>query len=172
MGPWMFERLNVPAKYACSPPNIRLEGDFCGTPIAGVQVFAWMIFWVLNIVAGLITHKTALANSGFEFLIGLIYSLLLFLLILPIINMVRLLLRRFYLRRGLFTIISLVLAIGVSLFLGFFNYPNFHWAAWGIWLYVGLAVIALILEIVLFREQNRQDPDLTVTSVENEVTVN
>ncbi len=154
MGPWGFDRINVPAKYACSPPNTRLEGDFCGLPIPGVQAFAWAIVGVLNMVAGLITHKTTLTNSGFEFLISLIYSLLMFLLILPIINTIRLFIRGFHPLKQRFTIITWVLAIGIGLFLGLFTYPNFHWAAWGIWLYLGLAVSALILEIIARRERD------------------
>ena len=164
MGPWMFERLNVPAKYACSPPNIRLEGDFCGSPIGGVQAFAWIIIGVLNMVAGLITPKTALANRGFEFLISLLNGLLIFLLILPIINTICLFRRGVHPRRQMFTIISWVLAIGVGLFWGLSNYPNLYWAAWGIWLYIGLAVSALILEILLILF-NRKYPEL-LTDVE------
>ncbi|MDX1377438.1 MAG: hypothetical protein R3307_01215 [Anaerolineales bacterium] len=40
-GPWMLERLHVPAKYACTPPSIRLEGDFCGSPMSGFLSLVW-----------------------------------------------------------------------------------------------------------------------------------
>ena len=115
-------------------------------------------------VAGLITPKTALANRGFEFLISLLNGLLIFLLILPIINTIRLFRRGVHPRRQMFTIISWVLAIGVGLFWGLSNYPNLYWAAWGIWLYIGLAVSALILEILLILF-NRKYPEL-LTDVE------
>jgi hypothetical protein len=35
LGPWMFDLINVPAEYACSKPNVRLYGDFCGMPVPG-----------------------------------------------------------------------------------------------------------------------------------------
>jgi hypothetical protein len=36
MGPWTFDLINVPAEYPCSAPNIRLDDDFCGTPLPGI----------------------------------------------------------------------------------------------------------------------------------------
>lgn len=169
VGPWAFDRINVPAKYDCSHPNIRLEGDFCGSPLSGMRMFAWIIAWIIggfiNIVTGFFTNRMALAPIGFEFLISLLNGLLTFLLILPIINTIRLFTRGVHPRRQLFTIISWVLAIGAGLFWGLSNYPNFYWAAWGIWLYLGLAVSALILEILLILF-NRKDPEL-LTDVES-----
>ena len=41
LGPWAFDRINVPAQYECTPPNIRLYGDFCGIPFSGFQFFLW-----------------------------------------------------------------------------------------------------------------------------------
>ena len=32
-GPWGFDRIHVPAQYPCSAPNVRLAGDFCGSPL-------------------------------------------------------------------------------------------------------------------------------------------
>ena len=45
LGPWAFDKTHVPAKYACGPTSIRLEGDFCGHPIPGIQNFIWIIGW-------------------------------------------------------------------------------------------------------------------------------
>ena len=42
-GPWFFERLYVPAAYPC---DTRLEGDYCGSPIAGL----WMVGGVFGAV--------------------------------------------------------------------------------------------------------------------------
>jgi len=162
VGPWAFDRINVPAKYDCSP-YIRLEGDFCGSPLSGIRMLVWMFTWiidgVINIVTGFFANKIALAPIGFEFLISLLNGLLIFLLILPIINTIRLFTRGVHPRRQLFTIISWVLAIGASLFWGLSNYPKVYWAAWGIWLYMGLAVSALILEMLLILS-NRKGPEV------------
>ncbi len=152
LGPWAFDRIHVPAKYDCFP-NIRLEGDFCGSPLSGIRMFAWIIGRVLNMVNELITHKMVLTHRGFEFLISFLYGFLIFLLILPIINTILLFLRGGHPRRQLFTIISWVLAIGGGLFWGLSNFPKLYWAAWGIWLYMGLAVSTLILEILVLASE-------------------
>jgi hypothetical protein len=36
LGPWAFDRTNVPAEFPCTGPHIRLEGDFCGIPMSGL----------------------------------------------------------------------------------------------------------------------------------------
>ena len=35
MGPWTFDPINVPSEYPCQAPYIRLDDDFCGTPLPG-----------------------------------------------------------------------------------------------------------------------------------------
>ena len=37
-GPWVYDRIMVPAQFACSAPFIRLDGDFCGTPMSGFHL--------------------------------------------------------------------------------------------------------------------------------------
>jgi len=48
MGPWTFDRIYVPAKYECSAPFIRLEGDFCGIPMSGLRFFFLDKRWFLS----------------------------------------------------------------------------------------------------------------------------
>ena len=43
LGPWTFDQINVPAQYPCTPPIVRLYGDFCGVPLSGIQVFGLYI---------------------------------------------------------------------------------------------------------------------------------
>ena len=81
VGPWNYERLHVPAKYPCTPPNVRLEGDFCGSPVSGMVILAWIVGWFLYAVVGLFTGGTSLAQAGSELLSGLLVNLLLFLLL-------------------------------------------------------------------------------------------
>ncbi len=54
-GPWAYDRVNVPAEYPCTAPFVRLEGDFCGSPLSG----AWVLFTITgalaNIVVGVVT---------------------------------------------------------------------------------------------------------------------
>jgi len=57
----------------------------------------------------------------------------------------------------IFTIIAWVLAIGYGLLLGLNSYPKLFWVVWGIWLYIGLAISALILEIFIIRRRNLEN---------------
>ena len=146
LGPWAFDQINVPARYPCSPPNVRLEGDFCGVPLSGIQMFAWIIGAFISMVVGLITGEAELAHRGCEFLLILLYSLFVFLLILPIINMILFILRGDRKRQQVFHMVVCGLDLAVGLLWGMSHYPRFFYALWGIWLYIVLTISALILE--------------------------
>jgi len=147
MGPWAFDLINVPSEYECSAPFVRLEGDFCGVPLPGIEIFFWISSGFISIGIGLVTGEFVFFERIRELLIGL----LLFLPLLPIFSTLLLILRGDHQRRQVFTIIAWILAIGGGLFLGISNsiYPRLFWAVWGIWLYIGLAISALILEIIV-----------------------
>ena len=123
MGPWEFDQTNVPAEFACNPPHIRLEGDFCGLPISLIRI----------------------------------YSLVLILLILPIINTLFLLLRDDRPRLQKFHLVICGLNLGLVLLLGISNYPKFFYMLWGIWLYIGLMISILILEGIHFQMMRLKD---------------
>ena len=150
LGPWSFDRINVPAKYECSPPNIRLVGDFCGVPMSGVRIIFWTGGGFISIIFGLQTGEFVFSERIRE----LLTIWLLLFPVLPFISTLLLILRGNNRRRQVFTIIAWVLAIGAGLFLGINNYPNYYWADWGIKLYTGLAVCALILEILVIRKND------------------
>jgi len=159
LGPWTFDRIYVPSKYECSAPFIRLEGDFCGIPLSGIQVFFWLSS---GLTARLVTGEFVISERIREFLL---ISLFLLLPLLPILSTLLLILRGDHPRRQVFTIIAWVLAIGFGIFGGLNNHPELYWEVWGIWLYIGLAISALILEILVILP-NRQDPEV-LTDVES-----
>jgi len=148
MGPWGFDLVNVPSEYECSAPNFRLEGDFCGIPLSGIQHIFWISGGFISMSFGLVTGEFVFSERMREFLL---FWLMLFPL-LPFISTLLLILRGNNQRGQVFTIFAWVLAIGGGLFLRLINYPKLFWAVWGIWLYIGLAISALILEIVVLRE--------------------
>jgi hypothetical protein len=144
MGPWAFDRIYVPSEYSCSAPFIRLEGDFCGVPLRGITAFSFMVVVFINISVELVTGAIVFTDRAGEFL----FSLLLFPLVLPFFSTLLLILRGDRRRRQVFSIAAWGLAAGIGLLIGTFSYLKLFWVLWGIWLYIGLAASALILEVL------------------------
>ena len=69
IGPWMFDQINVPAEYACDKPFIRLEGDFCGSPLSGFQFFSLFTGGFFQMIVEM--FKGNFAGSARELLVGL-----------------------------------------------------------------------------------------------------
>jgi len=110
-------------------------------------MFPEIIGGFINMVVGLITGKVELTHRGFEFLLlGLLYSLIVFLLVLPIINTILFILRGDRRRQQVFHMVVCGLDLCVGLLLGMSRYHLQLFYAWGIWLYIVLTISALILE--------------------------
>ena len=152
LGPWAFDLLNVPAKYDCGPLNIRLEGDFCGSPIIGIQVLFWIIGGFFNLIVGFIRGEIAFIQTDFSFWIGLIYSLILILLILPIFNILFMILRGDRPRLQKFHLVVCGLNLIPVLLVGLSRFTIINFALWGVWLYLGVLLSILILEGILLKQ--------------------
>jgi hypothetical protein len=148
-GPWWFDRILVPAQYTCSAPNVRLEGDFCGMPVPG----SWM---PLAVAGGLIPMVVELL-TGTAILIDrirdLFINLLVLLPVLPSISTLFMILGERSRRQQVFHIIVLGLAASFALFMGTAGFSRFWWMLWGLWLYIGLIAIALVLEVLTFNSE-------------------
>lgn len=144
LGPWTFDLIWVPSDHKCAAPYIRLDDDYCGVPQTGIRHYRWVMRIFIESATGLVTGELGFSDWIPEFF----YCLLHFLLLLPVFSTFCLILRGYHQRRQMFTIVSWVLAIGIGLLWCMGNYPNFFWLVWGIWLYTGLAVSALIMEIL------------------------
>jgi len=155
MGPWGFDLIDVPSEYPCSAPFIRLEGDFCGMPLSGVWLYRWMVNGLVTASEGLLRGAVSLVDWVRGFLYGLLWSLFL----LPFISTLLLILRGDRRHRQVFNVAAWGLATGIGLLLigmssyrllliGMSIYPKLFWVLWGIWLYIGLAASALILEVL------------------------
>lgn len=73
MGPWLYDRLNIPAEYPCGPSaSIRLHGDFCGSPLLGFLVIpvnaAGFLVMALEWIAGTFSGRTEQFISGLAWL--------------------------------------------------------------------------------------------------------
>jgi hypothetical protein len=144
MGPWTFDPIFLPPGFSCSAPNIRLDDDFCGTPLPGTWWLYWMVIGFVYASAGLVTGAMGFVEWADVFRV----SLLLFLLVLPFFSTLLLILRGDRRRRQIFNIVAWGLAAGIALLMGMSSYPRLFWVLWGSWLYIGLAASALILEVL------------------------
>jgi hypothetical protein len=151
MGPWAFDKTNVPAQYVCDPTSIRLEGDFCGHPIAGTQSFIWIITDLGSGIQRILRGELISDQTAFRFWIGIIYSLAVILLILPIINILAMLLREEGLRLQKLHFMVCELNLIAVLFVGISRFPKMYLALWGIWLYFGVMISTLVLEKFLLK---------------------
>lgn len=144
LGPWAYDRINVPAEFTCSAPNVRLYGDFCGVPITGIMIYG-------DFLAGLLYGLRSPVESGvtsIEWVRHVLYSLVLFLLILPLFSTLFIILRGEGRRRQVFSIVAWGLAGGIALLLRLSMFPQPFFGLWGLWLYIILAACALILEVL------------------------
>ena len=150
LGPWMFDVINVPAKYECSPPNIRLYGDFCGMPVSGVRFFGLFVGGFFQMLFELLTGT--FINRSRELLVSLLtlplipfFTTTLFIWkketpCLQIVNLVA------WTLAFLLTCTVLILQI------------NFHAIRlWGLWLYAVTAFSAIILDIILFKGKTKEE---------------
>jgi hypothetical protein len=149
-GPWAFDRINVPAQFDCSPPNIRLEGDFCGLPLS----LAWVLSSVLGGLA-YIVREADLGSLRFAALLPeLRLYLFLFLLIFPLVSTAVLVLRGGGRRWQTLHIAGLVLAAGIAGLLAWLGNSTSGWTLqylWGLWLYILLTASLFALEVFVLR---------------------
>lgn len=143
-GPWIYDQINVPAQYTCSPPNVRLYGDFCGLPLSGFEFFKLFIggfFYML--------FTFAFVNYPRELLIGL-YILPL----IPIITSLILLWKEETRRLRTINLITWILALIPTLLMFLplaVQRSGYIFRLWGLWLYILLAVSAIIFEFTVIK---------------------
>jgi hypothetical protein len=156
IGPWWFDQIYVPSKYTCSSPFIRLRDDFCGTPMSGIWIFVGLANRVFESAVEMVTGATVIIDSVYAILHILLYISLAFLLMLPLFSTWLLILRGDRWRQQLFHIVSWSLGVLWVIYIFGFHWP---WSLWGLWLYIGLAVSALILEIPILVLGRRAEKD-------------
>jgi len=89
LGPWIFDGIYVPPEYFCSPPNIRLDDYFCGVPMPVTWLYRWVVRSFMYSSSGLVTGEFVFTEWIREFL----YSLFIFLPLLPVFSTLLLILR-------------------------------------------------------------------------------
>lgn len=155
VGPWAFERINVPAKYPCAAPYVRLQGDFCGLPVSGIGILSAVIPESIRSSLELVSGAMDVADFARKAVVMLGAAFLL----LPLISTLLLLFNEGGAGRLLFDWVAWVLAAAVSLgWLFLWEKGVLPGQLWGAWLYVGLAVTMLMMKAVF---SGRRKPGLT-----------
>jgi hypothetical protein len=148
MGPWTYSSDGAPPAEWCREPFILLENGRCVGLVSGATILTFMARAFLGMSVGLVTGATVLPDRAREFLGVFLFVMLLFPLMLPFFTTLLLIrgrdsrrLRVFHLMAwGLAAVLSLLPVVSESVL----RSARF----WGIWLYIGLAASALILEVL------------------------
>jgi hypothetical protein len=150
-GPWYFDRISVPSPHACSS-GVRLDEDFCGLPGSGLWIVPYAFGGLFNAARDLLATSIDFANWLRTFL----FSLLSLLILLPFLSILFVMGRPENRRSHLFHLLNLgVAAVSTGLFLS--SLPDFsrlHWALWGPWFYMSLALSMLLCESLALWESD------------------
>jgi len=151
VGPWAMDRINVPAEFACSAPFVRLRGDYCGLPLSGVWMVSALVGELANRAGALVAGGATPADLGGTFLIILFAVPAL----LPFVIAVHSVLRGERRRQQLLHLLVWGMAAVWSLWFALSARVSPPIRVWGIWLYVGLACVALTLEGLALASRRR-----------------
>ncbi|MCO5195847.1 MAG: hypothetical protein M9930_21525 [Anaerolineae bacterium] len=153
LGPWLFDRVNVPVEYPCSAPYIRLEGDFCGMPHSGMWLVAT---FVSGFGRGAIAGEFSLVETGR----ALLSSLIPFILVMPVLSALILIWRGN--NNILLRVINVViwgLAATLSWFMILMQTPSgiLPLQFWGLWLYGGVTTANFAVEAIALFGRGRRE---------------
>ena len=150
MGPWTFSSDGVPPAAWCRDPNILLENGRCVRLVSGATVLTFMAGAFLSMSVGLVTGATLLPDRAREFLGVFLFTVGIFLLVLPFFSTLILIRGGDRRRLQVFQVMAWGLAAVLSLLpaLLAMSGSGLYSELWGIWLYFGLAAGALTLEVL------------------------
>jgi hypothetical protein len=146
-GPWVYDLIHVPAAFTCSPPHVRLEGDFCGLPLSPL--------WLFSQVA--VAWQAVFDQQPGAFLGFLSLLLILLVLGLPLLTGLLLVLRgsRTPLQVAHFVAWLLAFALGAYTWINMAIPPS---GLWGLWIYPILALLMLVFEGIALVSRSRPAP--------------
>jgi hypothetical protein len=158
-GPWIFDKIWVPAEFICRPPNLRIDQNYCGLPTPGIQFFFFVISSFFLAISSMVTGEMAFLG----FVRELLFSALFLLFLLPLLTTFSLILRGN--NQSKFAVLVCGVAASVGIFVILADNGRQIWPVWGIWLYIGLAVVALVLELSLLRVNHEANQEKTPFSI-------
>lgn len=150
MGPWTFDLINVPAKYTCDMPFVRLYGDFCGYPMSGFQTVKWAAGGFFHVIDEFVEGNFAMRFSELIFLFGALV------IVLPFFSNLLLIGKRDSHGLQIMNVIvwGMVCLPALTIFIlqsSRDQFVRFSYLLWGLWLYILVAIGAMIFEILVLR---------------------
>lgn len=147
VGPWVFDLINVPAQYPCNKPFIRLYGDFCGYPMSGFQALFTIMGGLFNILAEWIRGNSSGREREF---MALLYA---FVIILPFFSVFLSIWKKEARQWRTINLIICGLACIPALHFMFLlsHSRNQLFHVGGLWLYIVVAISAVIFEFFVSR---------------------
>jgi hypothetical protein len=148
MGPWTYTSDGVPPAAWCRDPNILLENGRCVKLVSGARMLTFMAGAFLSMSVGLVTGATVLPDRAREFLGVFLFTVGIFLLVLPFFTTLLLIRGEDRRRLQVFHLMAWGLAVVLGLLLALLavSGSGLYSELWGIWLYTGLTASAWILE--------------------------
>jgi len=156
LGPWAFDPIFVPAEYPCKTPFIRLEGDLCGTPMSGSYMLREIVSEFIVRMGGILRGALPPIDSGRDYIFTLFLGA--FLIVLPLLSNLVLVLAGNRRPWQFFNVVACGLALGLALLVGFVAYSKPYWELWGAWLYIGVAITAVLVEVLILNGTLRPSP--------------
>ena len=142
IGPWAFDRVNVPAEYPCEKPFIRLQGDFCGLPIPGYSIVSIVVASLLSMMGETASGTPTLL----DYTRGLFSILVVTIFFLPIGSTLLTFQVENTQKRQIIQIAVWGLAAVTGIWFTGLSVFTIGGLAWGIWLYNGIAVSEMVIE--------------------------
>ena len=156
LGHWGFDRILLPAENPCTAPFIRLDGDVCGTPISGIWMLREIVSEFIERMAGILRGAPPPIDSGRDYIFTLFLGA--FLIVLPLLSNLVLILAGNRRPWQFFNVVAWGLALGMGLLITMATYPKLYWQLWGAWLYIGVAITAVFVEVLILNGTIRPSP--------------
>ena len=151
-GPWYYTSDGVPPAEWCRDPLILLENGHCVRLVSGAFVGLTMAAFFPVMVADVLRGTDTFAGRGREFLGTFLFALLALAIMQPFVSTLVASLRRSR-RARVYNIVAWGLAAVLPGALLAATCPSELLPRyWGLWLYVGVAIAAIVLELLALAE--------------------
>jgi hypothetical protein len=148
MGPWLYSADGAPPAEWCRAPNFLLENERCVGLVSGATVLTFIGWAFVSVIAALASGATFFPDRAREFLAVFLFVASVCLIALPFLSTLFLIRRGDSIRLRVFHVVAWGFAAILGLLPVILDSALRSGRFWGIWLYIGLAISMLTLEIL------------------------